>query len=103
MGVLGIFKSLDTNLNGRVNYLEFIGATLEPGLIDSEANMREVFDWFDADGNGNISTQELCDAVGELEAQAVLTDSDTSHDGVLSWEEFKEMMHKLAQLRRSSE
>lgn len=98
-----IFQSLDTNSNGRVNYVEFISATLEPASIDSEANMREVFDWFDEDGDGKITTQELCDAVGEIEAQSVLVDSDTSQDGELSWDEFKEMMHKLANLRRSAE
>lgn len=98
------FEALDADANGVVNYLEWITATMEPSLIDSRSSMREVFDWLDEDGDGAVSREELQRTLAGVDgAVSELMEEDTNHDGILDWDEFQSMMHKLAELRCADE
>lgn len=69
----------------------------------AEAQWREAFDKFDADGSGVISARELVGLLEELmgdhqKAVSVgadlLQESDKDQDGQISWEEFRRTMAK---------
>lgn len=70
----------------------------------SEAQWREAFDQFDADGSGVISASELVGLLEKLmgdhdKAVSVgadlLKESDKDLDGKISWEEFRSTMAKM--------
>ncbi|GJM96414.1 hypothetical protein PR202_ga13245 [Eleusine coracana subsp. coracana] len=66
---------------------------------DSEEELRESFKLFDADQNGYISADELrrmMENLGEKltdkEVEDMIREADKDGDGLVSYEEFKQMM-----------
>jgi calmodulin len=62
----------------------------------SEAEIKEVFDQFDADGNGSIDSSEIkkvCEALGvevsQAEVDALIHEADDNGDGKIQFSEFK--------------
>ena len=49
-----IFKSIDTDNSGNIEYTEFISASIEKNIY-----LKEAFKLFDADGSGKISRAEI--------------------------------------------
>jgi len=71
---------------GRVRYNE----------EDPFAEVKEIFDHYDRDGDGRIAARELariCEALGmemeEHDLKVALLDVDRDADGKVAWEEFK--------------
>lgn len=95
-----VFSSLDVDRNTRVSWAEWLSATLPPDLVASEVAARELFNFYDADGNRTISQGELCRVVGQEEAERVLLHS--SRKGNLGWEDFQGLVKDVADERRSS-
>jgi len=54
-----IFKSIDTDRSGVINYTEFIASTMDQKLYLKEEKLYEAFKTFDKDGSGKISIEEL--------------------------------------------
>ena len=54
-----IFKALDTNSNGQIEYKEFVRAYLEINPDVSLIQLRTMFDESDLDGNGTIDLDEV--------------------------------------------
>ncbi len=54
-----MMKFVDTDHNGKLNYIEFIACCLENSVIFKEQNLQNVFKALDADGNGLVSREEL--------------------------------------------
>ncbi len=54
-----IFKSLDTNGDGMINYTEFLAATVDKKKALTMQNLQFAFHHFDADGSGYITEQDL--------------------------------------------
>ena len=62
----------------------------------SEAEIKEVFDTFDADGSGQIDASELESILTQLNvadakaiAKTLIEEADTDHSGKISYAEFK--------------
>jgi len=62
----------------------------------SEADIKEAFDAFDADGSGAITGEEIkkvCEALGVdasgAEVNELIAQADTDGDGKIQYEEFK--------------
>merc|ERR1719336_448635 len=105
--VKAIFTLADTNNDGEVDYTEFISA-LYPVASDGLAKlrnalkditcMRQAFKRFDADGDGEISVQELKSGASSLgkfsdgEVAAVFAIGDVDNDGKISFSEFAKMV-----------
>merc|ERR1711884_540993 len=105
--VKAIFTLADTNNDGEVNYTEFISA-LYPVASDGLAKLRnalkdmscirQAFKRFDADGDGEISIQELKSGSSSLgkfsdgELAAVFAMGDVDNDGKISFPEFAKLV-----------
>merc|ERR1712232_1274997 len=99
-----LMDSLDVNGSRRIDYTEFLAATLDARHHEEEGICWTAFQHFDRDGNGVITRAEL-DEVLHDEDVAALMSSDTStmvaqsmeefdidKDGVIDFEEFMAMM-----------
>jgi Ca2+-binding EF-hand superfamily protein len=119
--VKAIFTLADVNQDGEVNYTEFVSA-LYPIAADGIAKLRnslkdigcvrQAFKKFDADGDGEISIQELkagASSVGKFsdgELSAVFAIGDIDNDGKISFPEFARIVlpsadEKISQLKKS--
>merc|ERR1719419_793329 len=105
--VKAIFVLADVNGDGEVNYTEFISA-LYPVASDGLSKLRnalkdincvrQAFKRFDADGDGEISIQELKSGASSLgkfsdgELAAVFAMGDVDNDGKISFPEFAKLI-----------
>lgn len=67
-----------------------------------EQKLREAFKLFDRDGSGEITASEIKSILGSGKKMAnesifdeIIKEVDVNGDGVISFEEFKQMMQKL--------
>merc|ERR1712106_612748 len=119
--VKAIFILADINQDGEINYTEFVSA-LYPVAADGIAKLRnslkdigcvrQAFRKFDADGDGEISIQELKAGAGSVgkfsdgELSAVFAIGDIDNDGKISFPEFARIVipsadEKISQLKKS--
>lgn len=97
------FSALDTNQDQRVNYIEWLSATVEPSSIASDSAVKELFNFFDADGNGTVSRAEFRRVVGEEEVARIYQDCDKADGDLLDLDEFRRLVVQVAELRREAE
>jgi len=119
--VKAIFTLADVNQDGEVNYTEFVSA-LYPVASDGVAKLRnslkdvgcvrQAFKKFDADGDGEISIQELKNGAASIgkfsdgELSAIFALGDVDNDGKISFPEFARIVlpsadEKISQLKKS--
>jgi len=97
-----VFESVDANGSGQIQYTEWLAATMQPSLVRSDDLIKKVFAFLDLDGKGFIDRDELTKVLGQEDLVVeVLKNFDTSGDGMISLEEFGQVMQKLS--RRLSE
>lgn len=103
--VLFLDHQADTDGNGTIDFSEFVGmmpaATRNERAENAEEEMLEAFQIFDADGNGNISADELRQIMENLgerltqeEVEDMVKEADIDGDGQINYEEFVRMMFK---------
>lgn len=56
----------DIDRNGTIDCAEFVAATLHMNKLEREENLASPFSFFDKDGNGYITTDELSQACHEF-------------------------------------
>ena len=93
-----IFTTLDTDKSGKIDYTEFIAASLEKNIFLNEGKLKEAFKLFDTDGSGKISRSEITMILGHESTQGELDKLfekyDNNKDGEIDFEEFIHMMKK---------
>ena len=86
--------------NGKINYSEFLAATLSANDTITDEMLWQVFKTFDVDNTDFISQPNLIEAfkrlgrdyfVGEKQVKELIEIHDVAHDGKISFEEFKFM------------
>mmetsp|Transcript_44586 Transcript_44586/g.95027 ORF Transcript_44586/g.95027 Transcript_44586/m.95027 type:complete len:481 (+) Transcript_44586:90-1532(+) len=93
-----ILRAIDTDGSGKVDYTEFIAATLDHKEYKSKAVLWQAFRVFDKDGDGVITKQELTqvlqmDEIADSNKIAqIIEEVDANGDGVISFDEFSKMM-----------
>ena len=101
-----IFKNIDTDHNGYIEYEEFIRAAIDKEYFLSDNFLRFAFDYFDRNKNGTISFNEIKQVFFQndknrrsKEVQNQLSKNfqelDINGDGVLTFDEFTEMARKI--------
>jgi calcium-dependent protein kinase len=94
-----IVKEVDYAENGRVNYSEFIAATINTKNFLSEQKLMAIFQSFDLDDTGFITINNLKDSFSKFgreltdhEIEQIMAAHDTDKDRSIDFQEFKLMM-----------
>ncbi len=94
-----IIKELDYNGNEKINYTEFLAATLSIQTILTHQKLEALYRQFDVDGNDKITRENIKDAmfklgkeINEQDLDDIMEKHDANKDGFLSMEEFKNML-----------
>lgn len=96
-----IFKTIDVNGTGAIDFTEFLLATVNHKKLLSQERMTQVFKMFDKDGSGTISRDEVKEFFSMSEendesfVMELIEEVDKNGDGEISFNEFKDMMHKI--------
>ncbi|XP_039856581.1 calcium-binding protein 1b isoform X5 [Simochromis diagramma] len=107
MELIELSQQINMNLGGHVDFEDFV-ELMGPKLLAETADMigvkelRDAFKEFDTNGDGEISTAELREAmkkllgqqVGHRELEEILRDIDINGDGHVDFEEFVRMMSR---------
>ena len=93
----GIFKSIDTDHSWKIDYTEFLAASMDQKLYLKEKRLFEAFKAFDKDNSGKITKSEIMKLL-KLEEESnekiaeLIKDIDTNGDGEIDYNEFLNMM-----------
>lgn len=95
-GLEDIFKNVDTNGTGNIDYSEFLAATLDKQLLMQTDVCWEAFRVFDLDGDGKLSKDELAQllrghvstGVSDEKVKKMIAEVDASGDGCIDFDEF---------------
>jgi calcium-dependent protein kinase len=96
-----IMKTLDMSSTGKINYSEFLAASMDHNVFLKKEYLVNAFNEFDKDKNGKITSSELKDILGkDTNISASVWDdmikaADTNGDGVIDFDEFMAMMYDL--------
>ncbi|CAL8321616.1 unnamed protein product [Lota lota] len=107
MELIELSQQINMNLGGHVDFEDFV-ELMGPKLLAETADMigvkelRDAFREFDTNGDGQISTAELREAmkkllgqqVGHRDLEDILRDIDLNGDGHVDFEEFVRMMSR---------
>ncbi|KAL5067044.1 hypothetical protein RYX36_017931 [Vicia faba] len=89
----------DIDNSGTIDYGEFIAATLHLNKVEREDHLFAAFSYFDKDGSGYITQEELqqaCDEFGikDVGLDEIIKEIDEDNDGRIDYNEFVAMMQK---------
>ena len=94
-----IMSVMDTNDSGSIDYIEFIAACMQSYVYLKENNLQNAFEYFDKDGNGTITLDELKQTLASDEVmldpadvEAIINEVDVNEDGQIDYKEFMKMM-----------
>ena len=96
-----IFQKVDIDESGKIEYSEWIVATIDLKKLLTPEKLHDAFNLFDKDNSGSIDAGEIKKIIGvgknidEAVCQEVLAEVDENGDGEVSFEEFQIMMNKL--------
>ncbi|XP_064128021.1 calcium-binding protein 1 [Loxodonta africana] len=107
MELIELSQQVNMNLGGHVDFDDFV-ELMGPKLLAETADMigvkelRDAFREFDTNGDGEISTSELREAmrkllghqVGHRDIEEIIRDVDLNGDGRVDFEEFVRMMSR---------
>ncbi|KAK7278761.1 hypothetical protein RJT34_23797 [Clitoria ternatea] len=97
--IYDLMQSADVDNSGTIDYGEFIAATLHLNKVDREDHLIAAFAYFDKDGSGFITPDELQQAceefgLGDVRLEDLLRDVDQNNDGRIDYNEFVAMMQR---------
>jgi len=85
----------DVDNNGTIDYGEFIAATLHLNKIEREDHLFAAFSYFDKDGSGYITEDELqqaCEEFGIEDAQLEEMIREVDQDNVMPFSTLKNLL-----------
>ncbi|XP_022766925.1 calcium-dependent protein kinase 1-like [Durio zibethinus] len=94
-----LMQAADVNNSGTIDYEEFVAATLHLNKVEKEDNLFAAFSYFDRDGSGYITQDELqkaCQEFGieDIRLDEMIREVDQDNDGRIDYNEFVAMMQK---------
>jgi len=95
--IFNLFKSIDVNKNYRIDYTEFLAATISEKNYSRRERLFEAFCILDKDNDGKISKEELMEVLKteknqEKEIEKYIKMVDINGDGTIDYTEFLQLM-----------
>ena len=95
--VKNIFKGIDTDNSGRIDYTEFLASSINQKEFLRQERLNEAFMMLDKKGTGKISKEEIkkalkLDNVNEKTIELYIQKYDLNGDGNIDYNEFLNMM-----------
>ena len=99
-----IYKNIDMDNNGYIEYEEFVRAAVSKERFINENVLRFAFRYFDKDGSGEITFDEIEDVFKQSitdkakvheSLKQIISEVDSNGDGIISFNEFSEVMKKM--------
>ena len=96
-----IFSNIDYDNNGTISFDEFLKAAIDKKKLLTEEKLKAAFALFDMNGDGDIEAKELKEVIGDENNVdnniwlQMIKEVDLDGNGVIDFEEFKDMMKKL--------
>ena len=99
-----IYKNIDMDNNGYIEYEEFVRAAVSKERFINENVLRFAFRYFDKDGSGEITFDEIEAVFKESVAdknkvheslKKIISEVDSNGDGIISFNEFSDIMKKM--------
>ena len=99
-----IYKNLDMDNNGFIEYEEFVRAAVSKEKFMTDNVLRFAFRYFDKDGSGEITFDEIEEVFkksvtdkGNIHdsLRKIVKEVDINGDGIISFEEFSIVMKKM--------
>ena len=99
MEIKSIINELDFSGNQKINYTEFLAATISVQKILTHDRLKALFKQFDIDDSNEITALNIQAAMSKLgkdvslkDLDEIMSKHDLSGDKAISFEEFKKMM-----------
>ena len=96
--------------NKKINYTEFLVATMDVQNFLDEQKFNALFQQFDTDGSGNITAENIVSAMQKLgheitqeELENIMDQHDLAKDGVISKQEFKALLLDITDLEDANQ
>ncbi len=90
------------NGNGKIDYTEWLAATLDYPKILKDQKLQTAFEFFDKSSRGRIGVEDLKLIVGSKRKQvnesvylSIINEVDADNDGEINFPEFKRMILEL--------
>ncbi|XP_062165631.1 calcium-dependent protein kinase 20-like [Alnus glutinosa] len=95
--ISGLMQAADIDNSGTIDYGEFIAAMLHLNQVQREDHLYAAFSYFDKDGSGYITPDELqqaCEQFGleDVHLEDIIREVDQDNDGRIDYSEFVAMM-----------
>ena len=94
-----IINEVDYHGNNKINYTEFIIATMDVKQFLDDSNLQAIFSQFDTDGSGHITKDNIIVAMQKIgqeitqdDLDNIMSEHDLQNNGVITFEEFKALM-----------
>ena len=91
-----IIDEVDYFGNGKINYTEFLVATLDVKSFLDDNKLKALFNQFDTDGSGQITKENIITAMNKMgheinqeELDQIMKEHDLEKNGIISYIEFK--------------
>ncbi|KAL2342848.1 hypothetical protein Fmac_004133 [Flemingia macrophylla] len=94
-----LMDAADIDKSGTIDYGEFIAATVHLNKLEREENLVSAFSYFDKDGSGYITIDEIQQAckdfgLDDIHIDEIIKEIDQDNDGQIDYGEFAAMMRK---------
>ena len=91
-----IFKSIDTDHSGSIEYTKFVAANIDKNIYLDKGRLKDAFKLFDLDQNGKISKQNIKDVlkINHNDKQLENLFEKYGKNGEMTFEQFENMMNE---------